>query len=74
MKAKLIVRRWEETAMHWPQSRRDAIQFARVTRSNPDDPKSPIVGQWAVYGKGTILEGDSAENAIAQGVAVEVTE
>jgi len=74
MKAKLIVRRWEETAMHWPLDRRDAIQFARATRSNPDDATSPIVGLWAVYGKGTILEGDSAEKAIAQGVAEEVTE
>jgi hypothetical protein len=74
MKAKLAVTRWEESALHWPQARRDAIQFARVTRSNPEDASSPVTGLWAVYRKGTILEGESAENAIAQGVAVEVTE
>jgi hypothetical protein len=74
MKAQITVTRWEESAIHWSFERRNAIQFARVTRSNPDDPNSPITGLWAVYRRGTILEGDSAENAIAQGVAEEVTE
>jgi len=74
MKAKVAVTRWEESAMHWPQPRKDAIKFARVTRVDPDNPESGISGLWAVYRRGTILEGESAENAIAQGVAVEVTE
>jgi hypothetical protein len=74
MKAIIKAKRWEESAIYWPLDRRTAIQFARVTRSNPDDPNSPITGLWAVYRRGTILEGDSAENAIAQGVAEEVTE
>ena len=74
MKAKITTTRWEESAIHWPLDRRNAIQFARVTRSNPDDPNSPITGLWAVYRRGTILEGDSAKNAVAQGVAEEVTE
>jgi hypothetical protein len=74
MKARIAVTRWEESAMNWSQARRDAIKFARVTRSNPDDASSPVTGLWAVYRRGTILEGESAENAIAQGVAVEVDE
>ena len=74
MKAIIKAKRWEESVIHWPLDRRNAIQFARVTRSNPDDPNSPITGLWAVYRRGTIIEGESAENAIAQGVAVEVTE
>jgi hypothetical protein len=72
MKAEIIVKRWEENAINWPQSRKDLIQFARVTRSNPEDANSPINGLWAVYRKGTILEGDSAMLAIAEGAAVEV--
>jgi hypothetical protein len=74
MKAKVVVKRWEENAMTWPQARKDAIQFARITRSVQDDPDSPVTGLWAVYRKGTILQGDSALLAVAQGAAVEVDE
>lgn len=74
MRAILTAKRWEESAMHWPPERRAAIQFARITRIDPDDPESRISGLWACYRKGTILEGESAQNAIAQGVAEEVVE
>lgn len=74
MKAKLIVTRWEESALGWNEERKAAIQFARVTRIDPENEESAISGLWAVYRKGTILEGESAENAVALGVAVEVTE
>jgi hypothetical protein len=72
MKAILNVTRWEETALHWSPERRAAIRFARVTRTDPENPESPITGLWAVYRRGTILEGESAEKAIAEGVAEEV--
>lgn len=74
MKAKLLVTRWEESALHWTPERKAAIRFARITRTDPDNPESAVSGLWAVYRKGTILEGESAENAIAQGVAEEVAE
>jgi hypothetical protein len=74
MKAKLLVTRWEESALHWTPERKATIRFARITRYVPEDQDSPITGLWAVYRNGTILEGESAENAIAQGVAEEVAE
>lgn len=74
MRAILTAKRWEESALHWTEERRAAIQFARITRFNPEEADSAITGLWAVYRKGTILEGESAENAIAQGVAEEVME
>ena len=74
MKAVLKVTRWEESAMSWPLERKAAIKFARITSTDPEKPDSPISGLWAVHRKGTILEGESAENAIAQGVAEEVSE
>lgn len=74
MKAILTAKRWEESAMHWTPERKAAIQYARVTLTDPDNPESPISGLWAVYRKGTILDGDSAANALAYGVAEEVTE
>ena len=74
MKAKVVLKRWEESALNWSQARQESIAFARVTHSNPEDPNSPVTGLWAVYRKGTVLEGDSAVLAIAEGAAVEVTE
>lgn len=74
MRAILIAKRWEESALHWTPERKATIQFARITRYVPEDQDSPITGLWACYRKGTILEGESAENAIAQGVAEEVAE
>lgn len=74
MKAILKVTRWEESAIGWSEERKAGIRFARITRKDPENPESAICGLWAVYRKGTILEGDSAQNAIAQGVAEEVAE
>lgn len=74
MKAILKVTRWEESAIGWSEERKAGIRFARITRTDPDNPESAISGLWAVYRKGTILDGESAENAIAQDVAEEVTE
>lgn len=74
MKAQIVVKRWEQDALNWPKARKDAIQFARVTRYEQENPDSALTGLWAVHRKGTILEGESAEEAIAAGVAIEVTE
>ena len=74
MKAVLKVTRWEESAIGWSEQRKAAIRFARITRIDPDNPESAVSGLWAVYRKGTILEGESAQNAIDQGVAEEVQE
>lgn len=73
MKAKLT-KRWEEDATRWTAEQKAAIKFARVTLSDPDDPKSVVTGLWAVYGKGTEFEGEKAAMLVAAGLAVEVTE
>ena len=55
----------------WTEERKAAVLFA----SEETDPNTGrVIAIWAVYGRGNILEGLSAENAIAQGVAEEVVE
>ena len=71
MKARLLVRRWEESMLGWTEERKAAVLFARE-ETEPISGK--VVGLWAVYRNGNILEGSSAENTIAQGVAEEVIE
>ena len=71
MKAKLLVRKWRESMLGWTEERKAAVLFA----SEETDPNTGrVIAIWAVYGRGNILEGLSAENAIAQGVAEEVVE
>jgi len=66
VKAKLTVKRWEENATLWPAHRKAEIVFARQADGSDE--------VFAVYGRGNILTGESAESAIAAGVAEEVTE
>jgi hypothetical protein len=55
----------------WTEERKAAVLFA----SEETDPNTGrVVALWAVYGRGHVLEGLSAENAMAQGVAEEVVE
>ena len=55
----------------WTEERKAAVLFA----SEETDPNTGrVIAIWAVYGRGNIFEGLSAENAIAQGVAEEVVE
>jgi hypothetical protein len=71
MKAQILVRRWKESMLGWTEERKAAVLFA----SEETDPNTGrVVALWAVYGRGHILEGLSAEKAIAQGVAEEVVE
>lgn len=71
MRAKLLVRKWRESMLGWTEERKAAVLFA----SEETDPNTGrVIAIWAVYGRGNILEGLSAENAIAQGVAEEVVE
>ena len=71
MRAKLLARRWRESMLGWTEERKAAVLFA----SEETDPNTGrVIAIWAVYGRGNILEGLSAENAIAQGVAEEVVE
>lgn len=55
----------------WTEERKAAVLFAR---EEVHPLSGYVIGLLAVYRRGDILEGLSAENAIAQGVAEEVVE
>lgn len=70
VKARLTVKRWEEDATRWPADRKAAAMFTRAVMDDGEN----ITGLFAVYGRGSILTGESAQNAVAAGVAEEVSE
>lgn len=73
MKAKLTAH-YEEPTVGWSPERIAAIKFAtHGTRIFDKDNPTPQE-LFAIHKKGTIVEGEVAEKAIAAGVAVEVTE
>jgi hypothetical protein len=70
VKARLTVKRWEEDATKWSLVRQAAIVFARAVTDEAEN----VTALFAVYGRGNILTGESAQAAIAAGVAEEIAE